>query len=325
MENNEVIQLRDTLKAGQNIPLRIFLDNAFTIIDESLITQFTLWDDKNGYLYSFRTIDPQSDRYPNNSEKAISLFVTDYTNIQTMEAVRVPLTSLDTIFDSIVKSGRPIKEEMRKLIKNTYDKILSNDLVDPMHAYYNSLLGSHLDTENDYYNSKYAERYQETLPKRTYNNFVNKVNDLKPYEDNINGVVKFPELTINHGIIHIVKNNTEFTKTLANVKNGDVIELKPNTTITDDFTLDKNISIIGDGTSIISGKITVKSDDGIVEFNNVKFANATGEDPKAELITIAGNSDTVINYCTFSNLKSYRDIIRVTNAKPGNIIVNAHI
>ena len=43
MDKAEVVKLRDTLKAGMNLPVQVFLDNAYSFVDESNIAQFTIW------------------------------------------------------------------------------------------------------------------------------------------------------------------------------------------------------------------------------------------------------------------------------------------
>ena len=48
MEIAQVIAVRDALKAGKNLPLTIYIDNAFRIVNENNVFQFTKWDDNNG-------------------------------------------------------------------------------------------------------------------------------------------------------------------------------------------------------------------------------------------------------------------------------------
>ena len=57
MDKAQVIKLRDELKCGKNLPVRVLINNSFTIIDESHHLQFTKWDDTNGILYSLRLIN----------------------------------------------------------------------------------------------------------------------------------------------------------------------------------------------------------------------------------------------------------------------------
>ena len=49
MTKEQVISIRKTLQAGKNLPVRVYLDNAFSWIDEANILQFTLWDDDNEF------------------------------------------------------------------------------------------------------------------------------------------------------------------------------------------------------------------------------------------------------------------------------------
>ena len=105
MENEQVISLRDTLKAKKNLPLRIFIDNSFQIIDEGNKFQFTKWDDVNGILYSFKMVHLNMDRSPNNKHQAISLFAVPYEMIQAMEVSYLPIEDIATIISSIRESG----------------------------------------------------------------------------------------------------------------------------------------------------------------------------------------------------------------------------
>ena len=175
MDKDECIKLRDILKAGKNLPVRVCLDNVFAMIDESKPTQFTIWDDNNGILYCYRLMDPIVESMPSNKESAVSLFAISYDSIQAIELPVLPLKNLEYTIESIKSSGRDISDDYKNLIINTYDKILSNGLVELTHDNINKLVGSNLDTNDDYYNGRYKESFKETRQHAELNKYVDKV------------------------------------------------------------------------------------------------------------------------------------------------------
>ena len=108
MDKERVIQMRTALKGNKNLPLTVFLYNAFKFIDESAIGHFTIWDDENGYLYEIAYPEIVADKHPGNI-KNISIFVTDYEYIQHMSLAKLPLSELDSVFGSIEETGKIIK------------------------------------------------------------------------------------------------------------------------------------------------------------------------------------------------------------------------
>lgn len=160
----EVITLRNILKAGKNLPLQIYLDNAFSSIDESNVLQFTLWDDDNGLLYSFRLPALESDDYgTSNRSENVSVYVATYEQIQGMGIGTLPLAELEGVLDSINET-RPISPEMKNLILTTYNKILKENYVYPTPEDYNKITGSNLNTQEDYYKGKTAPNRGKFYP-----------------------------------------------------------------------------------------------------------------------------------------------------------------
>lgn len=160
----EVITLRNILKAGKNLPLQIYLDNAFSNIDESNVLQFTLWDDDNGLLYSFRLPALESDDYgTSNRSENVSVYVATYEQIQGMGIGTLPLAELEGVLDSINET-RPISPEMKNLILTTYNKILKENYVYPTPEDYNKITGSTLNTQEDYYKGKTAPNRGKFYP-----------------------------------------------------------------------------------------------------------------------------------------------------------------
>jgi hypothetical protein len=62
MDASKVISLRITLKCDKNLPLRLFIADGTTIVDESLTTQFTIWADEDEMLYVYRLTGMQEDK-----------------------------------------------------------------------------------------------------------------------------------------------------------------------------------------------------------------------------------------------------------------------
>mgnify|MGYP003533966772 FL=1 len=163
MEKEDVIKIRTAIKAGKNLPVRVFVDNAFTIIDESQTFQFTKWDDDNGILYSFRLIDPQSDKIPNNIEQAVSVYSTSYANIQAIETPVVPMKDMDSLFGTIEATGCKFSEDFKSLIKHAFTEVLHHDRYQLSSSDINSILGPNtVNDKDDYYYNKFTENFKET-------------------------------------------------------------------------------------------------------------------------------------------------------------------
>lgn len=183
MEKTKLIKLRDTLKTVENFPLRIFINNGHSIADESLVTQFTKWDDTNGLLYVFRLIGMQEDNIPNNLHQSISVFVADYEEIQAMEIVRLPLSKIGGCIDGITASGCKISNDFKKRIIDTFEQLLDPNRYRLSPADINRAVSSNelqetvpnaVNEKDDYYTGKLVESYQETVGVNRYNNSSSK-------------------------------------------------------------------------------------------------------------------------------------------------------
>lgn len=163
MTKDEVIRIRTALKHGSNAPLRIFVDNSFTIVDESNVFQFTKWDDDNETLYSFRLTDPQSSRTPSNIGNSVAVYATPYEFIQAMELVVLPADKLDELFGTLVASGCTMSDDFKNLIKNTYNEILDPRRYEITPTEIQHLLGEEAaNSKDDWYNGKYTQSFAET-------------------------------------------------------------------------------------------------------------------------------------------------------------------
>lgn len=177
MENEQVISLRDTLKAKKNLPLRIFIDNSFQIIDEGNKFQFTKWDDVNGILYSFKMVHLNMDRSPNNKHQAISLFAVPYEIIQAMEVSYLPIEDIATVIGSIREAGCVFGEDFEKTIIHTYKEVLAPDRITLTPSDINSILGPDVvNDKDDYYYNKYVEASKETQRYKDHNDYVEEIN-----------------------------------------------------------------------------------------------------------------------------------------------------
>lgn len=172
MEKAQVIKLRDELKCGKNIPIRVLINNSFTIIDESHRFHFTKWDDTNGILYSFRLMDIRGTDHALSNRNAITVFAVSYDTIEAMEIPVMPLEDLDTLFDNLGNGGCTFSDDYRNLIKYSYMQALSPNNFRLSPTDYNDILGPEAaNDKDDYYNhpSKFVQSTQETLRYKEYN------------------------------------------------------------------------------------------------------------------------------------------------------------
>ena len=138
MDKDQVIKMRDKLKAGKNWPLIVYIDNTFRNIDESNVLQFTKWDDDNGILYSYSLSDPIKDNTPSNIGGGISLFATNYEFIQSMEVARINLNDLGTSIDSL----ECISSEWKQRIIDRFKIALNPELVNLSNTDINKAMGT---------------------------------------------------------------------------------------------------------------------------------------------------------------------------------------
>ena len=171
MEKDKVIKLRTALKAGKNLPLVVLIDNCFSVIDESMTGHFTFWDDDNGILYELSYVDVQSDKFARNMPQ-VSMFAVDYDCIQCIQNATVALDDLDALFGTIKASGKDISDDRIAMIKNFYKKALNTDRYEMTHEELNNLLGSNLDTRDEYYKGRMTEPFKETVRYRDRNKAI---------------------------------------------------------------------------------------------------------------------------------------------------------
>lgn len=176
MDKDQVIKMRNTLKAGKNWPLIVYIDNAFRNIDESNVLQFTKWDDENGILYSYSLTDPIKDTSPSNIGDGISLFATFYENIQSMEVARININDLGTSIDAL----ECISDEWKTRIINRFKAAVNPNLVNLNRSDINMAMGlidnqKALNDNDDYYAGKYAQPFKETRLMAERNAYAEKV------------------------------------------------------------------------------------------------------------------------------------------------------
>ena len=176
MDKNQVIKMRDKLKAGKNWPLIVFIDNAFRNIDESNVLQFTKWDDENGILYSYSLSDPIKDNTPSNIGGGISLFATEYECIQSLEVAWIGIEDLETSINSL----GCISEDWKKRIIERFRIALNPQLVNLSSADINKAMGmidgqKALNDKDDYYAGRFTQPFAETRPMAERNAYADKV------------------------------------------------------------------------------------------------------------------------------------------------------
>lgn len=180
MEKDQVIKMRNTLKAGKNWPLIVYIDNVFRNIDESNALQFTKWDDDNAILYSYSLSDPLKDNSYSNVNGGVSLFATSYENIQSMEVARININDLGTSIDSL----GCITSEWKQRIIDRFELALNPNFVDISRSDINKAMGvidgyKALNDKDDYYAGRYSQPFVETRLMYERNAYAKKVADEK--------------------------------------------------------------------------------------------------------------------------------------------------
>ena len=162
MDKDQVIKLRTILKAGKNLPLMIYSDNNYNPINESAYGQYTIWDDVNGIAYVFKGINGLYDSSLSDASKAISLCAIPYEHIQCMEIAVLKMSDIGLVIDSIKDSGRNISDEVKNHIIKIFETMYDKDAKDIPYSKINDIIGVGLNTDDDYYNGKMKESFQET-------------------------------------------------------------------------------------------------------------------------------------------------------------------
>lgn len=90
---NNIPEVREALRAGRDIPILVYCDNAWTFWEKN---DFVIWDDDNERVIVYRlNDDPQS-----SPKLPLNVTVTGYDHIQKMEA-RITLEALEDTIDSL--------------------------------------------------------------------------------------------------------------------------------------------------------------------------------------------------------------------------------
>ena len=176
MEKNRVIEMRNKLKAGKNLPVIVYIDNLFKKIDESNVLEFTKWDDENGILYHYSLPYPGAEDTPSNIGGAVSLFATDYEMIQAMEVPRLNIGDLGLSIDSL----DCISSEWKERIIQRFKIALDPNLVNLNRSDINKVMGivdgqKALNDNDDYYAGRYKQSFAETRAMAERNAYAKKV------------------------------------------------------------------------------------------------------------------------------------------------------
>lgn len=164
MDAVKVKNLREKLRAGQNFPITVNINNNTRLIDESAPGQFTLWDDDNEILYSIFITPMECDPLVNS----VTVFGVHYELIEGMQLSKLPVDYLPQVLESICVSDKIATKEHQDKIVNAMNFLLSTSVKDKTRENVNRFTGANLSTKDDYYNGKLAYSKQETAP--TINN-----------------------------------------------------------------------------------------------------------------------------------------------------------
>ena len=172
MNKAAIIQWRDTIKCGKNIPLRIIFDNNYTV-DENTPLTYVKWDDASGIIYIFRLSNLTDTTTPSNRDQTISVFSAPYELIWYLEIAKLPLEMLDDVFNAIGTLSPQFKEN----IKYAFTEAIHPDRWRLDHSDINATAGFDvMDTKDEYYRGKFAEPFKETREHARHNEFIKNKN-----------------------------------------------------------------------------------------------------------------------------------------------------
>ena len=350
MTKDEVIKLRDTLKMGRNLPLKIYLDDQFANIDESNGLTFVKWDDINGIIYLFRLIDlmPTEPRIPNNREGSISLYAAPYEQIQGMEIITLPINYLSEEIDSIEASGATFKQDFREAIIRTFTEALHPDRWRLSRQDINTITGNYtIPSDNDYYARRFNEKFLETRRYADRNQAI-KDGTLKvdePIQRQFPLEHEWPvDNTVNHPILPV--DNTPTTPTendkfsvngvfyetfedaISNAPNGSTIKLINDIDITQsgiEIAEDKEVTIDLGGNEIkasnsnekgisVEGKLTISDSDGNGKIYTEDDYSSTNN---RYVINVNGNGELIVE-------SGYIDTVRPDAANKGQFAIGVN-
>ena len=155
MTKEQVIQIRDAIKAGKNLPLKLFITDVTTDVNEANALTAVKWDDVNGIIYVYRLEAMSLMSSPSDRTKTISLYATTYENITGMEVGKLPVEDIRTTSSNIRSTGATFSEDFENWVYDMFNNALSSDRVRLEHYDVNQLTGARVDTT---YGSYYHDR-----------------------------------------------------------------------------------------------------------------------------------------------------------------------
>lgn len=186
MEKSMVIKIRDAIKGGKNIPLRIITTDNIACIDESNAFTAVKWDDTNGILYVYRLQSPYVMESNTNRDQCISLFATDYSNITAMEVARLNIDDIESTVNTIKATGASFSDDFKKWIITMFKEALHKDRWRLSQQDINNIHGAEFEKAHyDYYKGKYPEKMKETIRYADRNEKIAK-GELKTDEERAN-------------------------------------------------------------------------------------------------------------------------------------------
>ena len=171
MTKEQVIYTRDTIKGGDNIPVRVSTDGGICLVDEGNAAQLVHWDDDNELLIVWRLADIQTDLYPNNEGKYISMSVVAYSEIFVIEMAYLSVDFVQNRMEAF-GVGSKYAENATKMFK----QLLRSDIANLRHEDYNRIMGAmFLNSQEEYYDGRYKENFKETRSTAANNKYVDEL------------------------------------------------------------------------------------------------------------------------------------------------------
>ena len=170
MTKQEVVTLRDRLKAGKGFALICTLANGQDLIDETNMAGFVYWDDTNGIVYDFRLSSMLNDTNI-NSTRHLDVLAVPYEEITSMKVVGFPIDKFDDFFNSL----GTMPDNMKEYLKGKYQRMFDPNLTSLGPDNRNRILGAVVDqSPYDYYNGKWHRPFKELHEVDAYNKSIEK-------------------------------------------------------------------------------------------------------------------------------------------------------
>ena len=169
MTKEQVIYMKNKLKASKGFAIIATLANGADIIDETEITGFVHWDDANGYAYQFELSDPISDSSYQRMDKHVNVKMVPYDEITSMKAIGIPVETEERNIDDMISSiGITGKEAL--YIKSLYKALVNHNMAGMTRGKLQEIIQADFaNDEYSYYDGYYHQPFKETVETDRYN------------------------------------------------------------------------------------------------------------------------------------------------------------